>query len=97
MLVCCRKLSELGLLEPLVGQPLTSIIYVHIEGHIIKTCKDSFDVSYVNSLEKVLRTRTTCIKCLIQSSCILVVRLCCNTLASKSLLPRLSGFERLHK
>lgn len=53
-----RKLVELGLLEPLVGQALTEIIYKYIENHIIKTCKDSFDVSYIGSLEKVLQLKS---------------------------------------
>lgn len=53
ILLYFRKLVELGLLEPLVGQALTEIIYKYIENHIVKTCKDSFDISYVDSLEKV--------------------------------------------
>lgn len=49
-----RKLAELGLLEPMVGQVLTSLIYSYIESHIQKICKDSFDVSYIKSLQKVI-------------------------------------------
>lgn len=47
-------MSDLGILEPLVGQVLTSLIYVYIENYIQKTCKDSYDVSYVEHLEKVI-------------------------------------------
>ncbi|KAF5286723.1 hypothetical protein FQR65_LT12456 [Abscondita terminalis] len=42
---------DLELLEPLVGQVLTSLIYAHIESHITKTCKDNFDNSFINALE----------------------------------------------
>ncbi|KAF2885750.1 hypothetical protein ILUMI_20423 [Ignelater luminosus] len=49
-----RKLGELGLLEPMVGQVLTSLIYTHIENHVHKTCKDNFDNSYINILENWL-------------------------------------------
>lgn len=41
------------LLEPLVGQALTNLIYNHIQSHIQKVCKDSFDTSSISSLEKV--------------------------------------------
>ncbi|KAK4877403.1 hypothetical protein RN001_009909 [Aquatica leii] len=46
-----RKMVDLELLEPLVGQVLTSLIYTHIENHISKTCKDNFDNSFINILE----------------------------------------------
>lgn len=48
-----RKLAILGLLEPLVGQVLTSLIYVYIENYIQKTCKDNYDVSHIEHLETV--------------------------------------------
>ncbi|KAF5276524.1 hypothetical protein FQA39_LY06593 [Lamprigera yunnana] len=46
----------MGLLEPLVGQVLTSLIYNSIENHIAKTCRDSFDYSYIKGLEGWLDT-----------------------------------------
>ncbi|KAK5642898.1 hypothetical protein RI129_009065 [Pyrocoelia pectoralis] len=48
------KLVELKLLEPLCGQVLTSLIYTYIESYINKTCKDNFDNSYIDALEKWL-------------------------------------------
>lgn len=42
------------LLEPLVGQTLTNLIYNYIHGHIQKICKDSFDSSFISVLEKVV-------------------------------------------
>uniref|UniRef100_A0A1Y1LHN2 Uncharacterized protein n=1 Tax=Photinus pyralis TaxID=7054 RepID=A0A1Y1LHN2_PHOPY len=48
------KLVELKLLEPLCGQVLTSLIYGYIESYINKTCKDNFDNSYIDALEKWL-------------------------------------------
>ncbi|CAG9856014.1 unnamed protein product [Phyllotreta striolata] len=50
-----RKLGQMALLEPLVGQTLTNLIYGYIHGHIQKTCKDSFDSSFINILEKWLQ------------------------------------------
>ncbi|XP_018333173.1 anaphase-promoting complex subunit 2 isoform X2 [Agrilus planipennis] len=50
------KLNKLDLLEPLVGQVLTSLIYTTIENHVQKTCKDSFDSSYLTTLETWLET-----------------------------------------
>lgn len=41
------------LLEPLVGQTLTNLIYGYIYSHIQKICKDSFDSSFITILEKV--------------------------------------------
>ena len=43
----------MALLEPLVGQSLTDLIYNYIQAHIQKICKDSFDTSHLESLEKV--------------------------------------------
>lgn len=37
----------------MAGQVLTSLIYSYIESHIQKVCKDSFDSSYVEHLERV--------------------------------------------
>nr|XP_023028180.1 anaphase-promoting complex subunit 2 [Leptinotarsa decemlineata] len=51
-----RKLGEMMLLEPLVGQTLTNLIYGYIHSHIQKICKDSFDTSFVSILEKWLQT-----------------------------------------
>lgn len=79
-----RKLVELGLLEPLVGQALTEIIYKHIENHIIKTCKDSFDVSYVGSLEKVLQLKSN-LKPALKLYFVLVAGLCGSPLAQKDI------------
>ncbi|CAH1101110.1 unnamed protein product [Psylliodes chrysocephalus] len=50
-----RKLGEMTLLEPLVGQTLTSLIYGYIHSHIQKICKDCFDSSFVAVLEKWLQ------------------------------------------
>ncbi|XP_056634771.1 anaphase-promoting complex subunit 2 [Diorhabda sublineata] len=47
-----RKLGQMSLLEPLVGQTLTNLIYDAIYLHIHKICKDSFDSSFVGVLEK---------------------------------------------
>lgn len=49
-----RKLIEFQMLEPLVEQVLTNLIYNHIESHIQKTCQDNYDTSHVESLEKVV-------------------------------------------
>ncbi|KAG5876105.1 hypothetical protein JTB14_013685 [Gonioctena quinquepunctata] len=51
-----RKLGDMVLLEPLVGQTLTNLIYGYIHSHIQKICKDSFDSSYISILEKWLQT-----------------------------------------
>ncbi|CAH1119635.1 unnamed protein product [Phaedon cochleariae] len=51
-----RKLGEMTLLEPLVGQTLTNLIYGYIHSHIQKICKDSFDSSFVSTLEKWLQS-----------------------------------------
>lgn len=56
--VILRKLGEMTLLEPLVGQTLTNLIYSYIYSHIQKICKDSFDSSYISVLEKVLSIYT---------------------------------------
>lgn len=52
-LIFSRWLVELNLLEPLGGQILMSLIHVRIENYIQQICKGSFDVSYVQHLEKV--------------------------------------------
>uniref|UniRef100_T1IXP7 Anaphase-promoting complex subunit 2 n=1 Tax=Strigamia maritima TaxID=126957 RepID=T1IXP7_STRMM len=49
-----QKLYELGLLEQLVGKPVTSIISEHIENHVLSTCKGSFESSFIGMLEKWL-------------------------------------------
>ncbi|GLV33864.1 morula [Carabus blaptoides fortunei] len=51
-----KRLVELDLLEPLVGQVLSSLIHIRIENHITQLCKNSFDVSYMAVLEKWLNT-----------------------------------------
>ncbi|XP_018567673.1 anaphase-promoting complex subunit 2 isoform X1 [Anoplophora glabripennis] len=51
-----RKLGDMTLLEPLVGQTLTNLIYTYIHGHIQKICKDCFDSSFISVLEKWLQT-----------------------------------------
>ncbi|KAI4470800.1 anaphase-promoting complex subunit 2 [Holotrichia oblita] len=47
-------LLELGLLEPLASQILTTTIYDYIENHVETTCKDRFDVSFLTPLQKWL-------------------------------------------
>ena len=44
---------ELSLFEPMINQVFTLMIFDYIEQHIDKTCKDNFDVKYVDLLEKV--------------------------------------------
>ncbi|XP_063910083.1 anaphase-promoting complex subunit 2 [Zophobas morio] len=51
-----KKLGKMALLEPLVGQSLTDLIYNYIQAHIQKICKDSFDTSHLESLEKWLQS-----------------------------------------
>ncbi|XP_063990003.1 anaphase-promoting complex subunit 2 [Diachasmimorpha longicaudata] len=51
-----RKLIELELLERLVGNVLTSLIYVRIKDHVHKVCDRSLDVSQLSSLETWLET-----------------------------------------
>ncbi|EFA00073.1 anaphase-promoting complex subunit 2 [Tribolium castaneum] len=51
-----KKLGKMTLLEPLVGQALTDLIYSYIQTHIQKICKDNFDNSHIESLEKWLQT-----------------------------------------
>lgn len=48
-----RKLIELELLERLVGNVLTSLIYVRIKDHVHRVCDRSLDVSQLSSLEDV--------------------------------------------
>lgn len=48
-----RKLQELDLLERLAGDVLTTLIHKRIESHVQETCKGSFDVSHIGSLEVV--------------------------------------------
>ncbi|XP_066260255.1 anaphase-promoting complex subunit 2 [Euwallacea similis] len=50
-----RKLGEMNLLEPLIGQTLTNLCYNYIYSHIQKTCKDNYD-SFIVSLEKWLHS-----------------------------------------
>ncbi|KAJ8945964.1 hypothetical protein NQ318_016792 [Aromia moschata] len=50
-----RKLGDMTLLEPLVGQTLTNLIYSYVHAHIQKICKDSFDSSFISVLEKWLQ------------------------------------------
>ncbi|XP_011309076.1 anaphase-promoting complex subunit 2 [Fopius arisanus] len=51
-----RKLIELELLERLVGNVLTSLIYVRIRDHVHRVCDRSLDVSQLSSLETWLET-----------------------------------------
>ncbi|XP_024081276.1 anaphase-promoting complex subunit 2 isoform X2 [Cimex lectularius] len=51
-----RILIELELLERIAGDVLTSLIHKQIETHIQDTCKGSFDVSFIPSLESWLST-----------------------------------------
>jgi anaphase-promoting complex subunit 2 len=46
----------MALLEPLIGQALTNLIYNYIQLHIQKICKDSFDTSHLEALEKWLQS-----------------------------------------
>lgn len=41
------------LLEPLISQSLTNLIYNYIYSHIQKISKDTFDSSFITLLEKV--------------------------------------------
>lgn len=50
------KLQELDLLERLAGDVLTTMIHRRIENHVQETCKGSFDVSHIGSLEVWLDT-----------------------------------------
>nr|CAI5848292.1 unnamed protein product [Callosobruchus analis] len=50
-----RELGEMHLLEPLVGQDLTDLIYGYIHSYIQKICKDSFDTHFIGTLEKWLK------------------------------------------
>ncbi|CAG9840451.1 unnamed protein product [Diabrotica balteata] len=65
------KLGEMTLLEPLVGQTLTSLVHETIHSYIHKVCKDSFDSSFVDVLEmwlyKVILKWLTKIYCYDQS------------------------------
>lgn len=47
-----RKLGEMALLEPLVGQALTDLSYHYIYAHIQKNSKDNYE-SFIVHLEKV--------------------------------------------
>ncbi|XP_022915785.1 anaphase-promoting complex subunit 2 [Onthophagus taurus] len=49
-----KILIELGLLEPFVQHTILNVINNHIEEHIESVCKDRFDVSFVDSLQKWL-------------------------------------------
>lgn len=51
-----RKLIELELLERLVGNVLTSLIYIRIKDHVTQVCDRSFDVSQLVPLENWLET-----------------------------------------
>ncbi|XP_046390821.1 anaphase-promoting complex subunit 2 [Ischnura elegans] len=51
-----RKLVELELLECLAGEVLTSLIHVRIANHVQESCKGSFDLSHINSLQNWLKT-----------------------------------------
>ncbi|KAL3276149.1 hypothetical protein HHI36_020867 [Cryptolaemus montrouzieri] len=48
------KLGHMSLLGPLTDQALTHLIYNYITMYIQRTCKDNFDVSYLNLFEKWL-------------------------------------------
>ncbi|KAH1010781.1 hypothetical protein HUJ05_005025 [Dendroctonus ponderosae] len=50
-----RKLSEMNLLEPLVGQTFTNLSHKYIYTHIQKMCKDNYD-SFITRLETWLHT-----------------------------------------
>lgn len=50
------KLQELDLLERLAGDVLTTLIHRRIESHVQETCKGSFDVPHIGSLEGWLDT-----------------------------------------
>lgn len=41
------------MLERLAGDVLTTLIHRRIESHVQETCKGSFDVSHIGSLEEV--------------------------------------------
>lgn len=69
----------MGLMEPLIGQVLTTLIYNYIQNHVNKVCKDSFDTSHIESLEKVrifvFDKKNYC--------CVAVGAKCCYSMASK--------------
>ncbi|XP_073975061.1 anaphase promoting complex subunit morula isoform X2 [Rhodnius prolixus] len=49
-----RILIQLELLERLAGEVITSLIHKQIESHVQVTCKGSFDISFISSLESWL-------------------------------------------
>ncbi|KAK9499694.1 hypothetical protein O3M35_002696 [Rhynocoris fuscipes] len=49
-----RILIQLELLERLAGEVVTSLIHKQIEAHVQVTCKGSFDISFISSLESWL-------------------------------------------
>lgn len=51
-----KKLMDLQLLERLTGQVLTNLIQLRIENHVQESCKGTFDVSHIASLETWLDT-----------------------------------------
>ncbi|GAB6023392.1 Anaphase-promoting complex subunit 2 [Chamberlinius hualienensis] len=51
-----KKLSELQLLERIIGEGLTNVIHRHIEHHIDVTCRGNFESIYLSSLERWLDT-----------------------------------------
>lgn len=62
------KLHELDLLERIAGDVLTTLIHRRIESHVQDTCKGSFDVSHIGSLEEWLDTVVMSWLCRIYSS-----------------------------
>nr|XP_006818421.1 PREDICTED: anaphase-promoting complex subunit 2-like [Saccoglossus kowalevskii] len=68
-----QQLYELGLLERVSSEAVTSIIQSKIEHHIKHTCKGEFESSFIEPLEKCepvrkyLRTREDTVRCIVSS------------------------------
>lgn len=75
------------LLEPLVGQTLTNLIYDYIHNHIQKICKDSFDSYFIWNLEKVIKN--------INQSIITVQFVCLSVAFKKPSMDRLNAIPCL--
>ncbi|XP_067004982.2 anaphase-promoting complex subunit 2 [Anabrus simplex] len=51
-----KKLLEMGLLERLAGEVISSLLHHKIESYVEDSCKGSFDTSHIGSLESWLET-----------------------------------------
>lgn len=48
-----RYLNEMGLLDRIAGYTLTTLIQHRINSHVQDKCRGTFDVSHIQSLERV--------------------------------------------